>query len=128
MIGPIEWRRRWIMMWAAIGERHARGAGLATPWWWLSFADGNRPKGRQFLGVAIVQAYSFPIAVGVAHMLGINPGGEVMGYPVPPGRVVPGPFREQLLSRADIAELEEWMVLMYGCRKGNVLDRSQNTG
>jgi hypothetical protein len=26
------------------------------PWWWLSFADANRPTGQQFLGVAIMQA------------------------------------------------------------------------
>ena len=50
-------------------------------WWWLSFADPTLPVGQQFLGVAIVPAPSFLAAVTVAHQLGCNPGGEVMGFP-----------------------------------------------
>lgn len=46
---------------------------------WLSFADPGRPKGTQFLGVAIVVADDFLTAVRKAHALGINPGGEVQG-------------------------------------------------
>lgn len=45
--------------------------------YWLSFADGALPKGRQFLGACIVRAASNLDAVRVAHRLGINPGGEV---------------------------------------------------
>lgn len=47
-------------------------------WWWLSFADDTG-----FLGVAIVQASLMELAVSQAHSLGINPGGEVFGHPVP---------------------------------------------
>ena len=53
--------------------------GLGT-YFWLSFADGSLPKGRQFLGVAIIRAHSMLEAVQVAHALGINPGGEVLGH------------------------------------------------
>lgn len=47
--------------------------------WFLSFADGRRPKGTQFLGGAIVEAQDFMAAIKKTHALGINPGGEVQG-------------------------------------------------
>lgn len=70
--------------------------------YWMSFCDGDKPKGQQFLGVSIVRVYGadmnamaielllrFPFhdpeegpwiaaACRKAHMLGINPGGEVL--------------------------------------------------
>lgn len=49
-------------------------------WWWLSFADADRPKGQQALGVAIVKAPHLVLAIKKAWALGINPGGEVMGF------------------------------------------------
>ncbi len=51
---------------------------MTQTFWWLSFADetGN-------LGITIVQAEEFVDAVGVAHVLGINPGGEVRGHSFP---------------------------------------------
>ena len=56
--------------------------------WWLSFVDPSRsapmeeqvPGGGGFLGVVVVEAPSFIAAVGKAHRLGINPGGEVQGH------------------------------------------------
>lgn len=48
-------------------------------YWWLSFADGTRPKGTQFLGGVLIEAKSFMDAVERSHALGINPGGEVRG-------------------------------------------------
>jgi len=51
--------------------------------WWLSFADPNRPQGRQFLGAAIVRALDFVGAVSSAHALECNPGGEVKGLELP---------------------------------------------
>lgn len=69
-------------------------------WWWLSFCDTTRPKGEQFLGVAIVQAGGIVSAVGEAHRLGCNPGGEVQGWPMP---LVPAEeWRERLLSREEV--------------------------
>lgn len=51
--------------------------------WWLSFVDGNRPKGQAFLGVAIVEAYDMVDACTVAYARGCNPGGEVKGHEIP---------------------------------------------
>jgi hypothetical protein len=66
-------------------------------WWWLSFADGSRPKGHQFIGVVIVQGDSLGWAVLRAHQLGINPGGEVQAVPLT--RKVPSTeWRERLLT------------------------------
>lgn len=45
--------------------------------WWLSFASGR------FLGVAIVRADSLASAVAKTHALRINPGGDVLGMPMP---------------------------------------------
>lgn len=50
---------------------------------WLSFADGLKPEGSQFLGVAIVKADTLAAAVRDTWERGINPGGEVMGFHVP---------------------------------------------
>lgn len=82
---------------------------MSLPQFWLSFADASLPKGQQFLGVAIVNAHSFLEAVKVAHILGINPGGEVQGFDVevPGGKDIPAKYVERLLSREEIAELEE---------------------
>jgi len=55
-----------------------------TKIWWLSFADGNKPKGSQFLGAIIIHANDFIEAITETHMLGINPGGECQGMQVPP--------------------------------------------
>lgn len=48
--------------------------------WWLSFADPDLPRGRQFLGVVVVRADDMKDAMQKAWRLGINPGGEVKGY------------------------------------------------
>ena len=50
-------------------------------WWWLSFCDQQRPKGSQFLGVAIVHADGLMDAMQEARRRGCNPGGEVMAFP-----------------------------------------------
>jgi len=47
--------------------------------YWLSFADGRKPRGSQWLGGCMVEAPSFMTAVDKAHRLKINPGGEVKG-------------------------------------------------
>ncbi len=46
-------------------------------WFWLSFATDT-----EALGVAIVQGMDLEDATLRARALGINPGGEVMGYPI----------------------------------------------
>lgn len=65
---------------------------------WLSFADPNLPAGSQFLGVVIVPLDDFELAVAWTHFLGLNPGGEVMGYPIPPGY-------EHQIDPADVGRL-----------------------
>lgn len=72
------------------------------PWWWLSFADPDRPKGAQFLGAAIVQGRDIAEANQRAWTLKINPGGEVQGviidliYEPAPG------WGDRLMSKADV--------------------------
>lgn len=48
--------------------------------WWLSFCDPGKPEGEQFLGVVVVRAFGLLHAIDKAWYLGINPGGEVLGY------------------------------------------------
>lgn len=47
--------------------------------WWLSFIDPHLPEGERFLGVAIVEAKDFDMALKKTWELGINPGGQVRG-------------------------------------------------
>jgi len=77
-------------------------------WWWLSFADGRRPAGQQFLGVAVVRAAGFGLAVMRAHALGINPGGEVSGQQIPASVAPPDEMLDKLVTDKDrVLELEE---------------------
>ena len=48
-----------------------------TSWWWLSFADKSG-----FLGAVLIKASGFVTAHTYTHLLGINPGGECVGYQV----------------------------------------------
>lgn len=76
--------------------------------YWLSFADASLPKGSQFLGAVIVEAASLIAAVQEAHRLGINPGGEVAGYPIP-DRVcvkIAASWKGRLLTRDDSNALQ----------------------
>jgi hypothetical protein len=51
--------------------------------WWLSFCDPAKPKGEQFLGVALVEADDLPSATRRAWREGCNPGGEIAGFDLP---------------------------------------------
>jgi hypothetical protein len=69
--------------------------------WWLSFSGDGRN-----LGICIVDAHSFPEAVMVAHILGINPGGEVRGWPMHGDvrdREVARWGKERLIPREELA-------------------------
>ncbi len=48
------------------------------PWWWLSFADPDKPEGQRFAGVCIVQGSNMEDAVSEAWRRKCNPGGEIM--------------------------------------------------
>lgn len=96
-----------------IDEAIIKVAKEMLPWWWLSFADGEKPKGEQFLGACLVQGATLPDAIKEAWRLKINPGGEVMsgelgGYPVD----VPEKWANRLLSHEDMVKMgmepERW--------------------
>lgn len=95
--------------------------------YWLSFCDGDKPTGQQFLGVCLVDvtddmaadalldiALRFPMAmdgaewvaaaIKEAHRLGCNPGGEVASNDVtdgPPDILAAHP-RGKLMSLAEL--------------------------
>ncbi len=72
--------------------------------WWLSFCDPERPKGEQFLGVAIVEATDIVSAAQVAYALGCNPGGEIRGFPISEKHwAATGPeWRGRLLTKEEV--------------------------
>jgi hypothetical protein len=74
---------------------------LAMTIWYLSFATTER-----FLGAAVIEAHEMLDAVAEAHRLGINPGGEVLGVPVPEEHEAEArTVMNRLLSRADMVKL-----------------------
>lgn len=92
--GDAEWRRRLTEFLADDSE---------MTWWWLSFCDGDRPKGEQNLGVCLVPANNLVAAGMAAHMLKCNPGGEVAGVALPAGWI-PRPEYQARLFAGDEAQ------------------------
>jgi hypothetical protein len=80
---------------------------------WLSFCDPDKPTGTQFLGACIVRAHDMLAAVALAHILGINPGGEVAGVEFDDDAPVPEIYVNKLMDKQTIAELEAAMA-RYG--------------
>ena len=70
---------------------------------WLSFCDPDKPKGKAFLGVAIVEADDNISAVRAAWDLGINPGGEVLICDC--DQDIPQYYRNRLLSKEEAESL-----------------------
>jgi hypothetical protein len=94
--GTPEWRARADALLAS-------ETGQPQQWWWLSFADGQRPEGDQFLGVVIVRAEGFMHAVQQTHRAGTNPGGEVQAFPLPDEAASEvEPYADRLLSAAEL--------------------------
>lgn len=82
---------------------------IVKPLWWLSFANEHEegsPVGSGFLGVVILRARDMIEAVRIAHILQINPGGQAMGIAMPPDFNPPDKFRNRLLTRAEVEELQ----------------------
>lgn len=98
----------------AVAMANALQQNLLLPRWWLSFVDPDkappieqqRPGGPSWLGASIVRAPDFMSAVQIAHALGCNPGGELKGFPVPPGVLIPEEYMGRLLNHADIDYLD----------------------
>lgn len=68
-------------------------------WWYLSFAD------EKFKGACIVEATDLIDAVKEAHRLRVNPGGEVLGHPIPENAIYDSKYRNRLLSKTDLQEM-----------------------
>lgn len=81
-------------------EKETRDLG----WWWLSFVDPDRPDGKRFQGVAIVEGYGVASASTRAHELGINPGGEVQGVQLTGNDIPASTLRNRLLSMDELKE------------------------
>lgn len=88
-------------------KRAALADASEQVWWWLSFADGSRPKGSQWLGVSIVRGANVYQAAMNAYALGCNPGGEVAGEPFYEDEITPPPeYTNRLLCEADADALK----------------------
>jgi hypothetical protein len=77
-------------------------------WWWMSFADPEMPKGRQFLGGLLIEADDEHEMLLRSHALGLNPGGEISFFRVPPQfeeRVTPD-LTYRLLSREECERID----------------------
>ena len=91
------------------------------PLQWLSFADPHRPKGQQFLGVVILEAPTFADAVNCAHVQGVNPGGEVVGFELPAAlaSVIPAEYVRRLLTAEEAESVDrtaaERIFTCHGC-------------
>jgi len=85
----------------AAQKRAAEIAAGHRTWWYLSYASQTA-----FLGAVILEAYGFVDAVMQSTFLGLSPGGQVMGWALPPEAKLPAEEqRNRLLSRADIEVL-----------------------
>lgn len=80
---------------------------LEAPWWYLSFCDTGKPKGTQFLGACVVQAWGMVQAAEKAWDEMCNPGGEVKGFEIPADKIglVPMEWRNRLMSREEMKEI-----------------------
>lgn len=74
--------------------------------YYMSFCDPNKPQGQQFLGAIVVYDID-NVGDGAtkAHILGINPGGEVLGGEIPEDKIVPDEFCNRLLSADEARNL-----------------------
>lgn len=82
-------------------------------WQWLSFAHAGDPEvpgdTDRFLGVVVVEAADFLNAVKITHNLGVNPGGEVVGYPIEEQflEAIPVEDRNRVLNKSDCDRINE---------------------
>lgn len=73
------------------------------PLYWLSFVDGDRPRGERFLGVAIVEALNEFVVIPAAWAAGVNPGGEVQFVQIPNEMDIPIQYINRLMDKDEIA-------------------------
>lgn len=87
---------------------------------WLSFCDGDRPAGDQFLGACIVRIHATDEprhdtreAIQAAWRLGCNPGGEcrlIGGWDFPDTSIIPEEWIGRLLTREKCEEFDRLML------------------
>ena len=73
------------------------------PLHYLSFADD------EWLGGLFIEAPDFPSAITASHVQGLNPGGEIMSVELPDDAPIPVEYRNRLLSRTDLEDLDRVM-------------------
>jgi hypothetical protein len=105
VLGEIEENQMRERTWKARRDKLlAEEAEQPESWWWLSFVDETG-----FRGAILTRATGFITAIQKTHDLGINPGGEVKGCPIPDEIISASPYNhaqyaDQLLSRQDIKQ------------------------
>lgn len=90
--GSPEWHER-------VEKLLAEEAKQPLGWWYLSFAEPGK-----FLGAAFIQARGMTLAIRRAHSLGINPGGEVAAWLIPPEEAhkIPRDQKHRLLAKEEL--------------------------
>lgn len=82
-------------------------------YWWLSFADPDKPTGEKFLGALIIRAHDDVEMLKRSWMLELNPGGEVAFFEIPKQyeeRIPPDWVETRLLTKKQCDELEnKWL-------------------
>ncbi len=93
--GSLEWRERKASLLAAERREPER-------LFWISFADDDRGG---FLGVVITETHGVGTAAEKCWELGINPGGQMVAWEIPPEMLkVPLEFWDRLLTKEQVAE------------------------
>lgn len=80
---------------------------IVTLYWQMSFSDPDRPAGSRWLGGTVVQAATVRAAIARAHLLGINPGGEVQAVPFEADSVDTGFLEHLVTDRDEYADMPE---------------------
>lgn len=68
-------------------------------WFYLSFAEDEK-----FNGAVVIKAHGIGDACMKCHQLGISPGGEVLGFPIPDDELPSSQYHNRLLGREDVVE------------------------
>lgn len=92
---------------------------VGTVFWWLSFADPERPSGQRFLGACLIRALPDPRAAAIeATSRGCNPGGEIMlaqlPDSIPVSDTVFDRYGNRLLNMDECHEFEVVMTPQLG--------------
>lgn len=86
--------------------------------WYLSFVDPTlapppeeqHPGGPSFLGIAFVSLDApFIEVVRFSHLIGVNPGGEVQGAPVPTV-TIPPEMRNTFIPRDEVEIMDDKVI------------------